>query len=274
MTWMPWLGRKKSGLVKKPSVHRSEWELPQEEWQPRPVPVLQPSSRGQLADETEDESSSESENDSEIAPPSANLALTVSPTILANYRINLRAMIASSLQPPFSPPPFVNLDGLPIFPRSCNIRSSLYTQESIETRMHKTRILHRLDHQQIPRAQELSIISFGMRPTPTSNRPSLQLDEEVVPSTFQIRTYSQGLQRWALRPCFEDRVVVWFPEEGTENVMCTRVTGTSLGVAALEISEALDMLAGTIAEDSDVESPSTNSNNSLAFPAGGLPFTT
>ena len=52
----------------------------------------------------------------------------------------------------------------------------------------------------------------------------------------------------------------------------TRVTGTKFGVAALEISEALDVLAGAIAEDSDLESPSVNHNSSIHIPAGKFHF--
>jgi hypothetical protein len=67
-------------------------------------------------------------------------------------------------------------------------------------------------------------------------------------------------------------MAVWTPEKGTENILCTRVTGTKFGVAALEISEALDVLAGAIAEDSDLESPSVNHNSSIHIPAGKFHF--
>jgi hypothetical protein len=51
------------------------------------------------------------------------------------------------------------------------------------------------------------------------------------------------------------------------------VVGTRFGVAALEISEAVDVLAGTIAEESVLESPSTNSNSSLQPPGESLSLT-
>ena len=264
--WLPWLGRKKSGIVKKPDVHQEQWQPPQSHHPPlvlRPLP--------QPADETDDESSSDSEDESEGASASADLpTVTITPLTLAKCRANLRALIANSLQPPFSPPPVLHVPGQPIFPRSCNPRRSLYKQETLETRMHRNQILRRLDRQRLTRTQELSISSFGMLPTLTIKRPSLQLDDEAVSDSFQIRTYSQGLQRWALRPCFEDRVAVYTAEPGTGNVLCTRVAGPSFGVAALEISEALDVLAGAIVEESDLESPSINNNSSLHIPAGEI----
>jgi len=259
VAWVPWLGRKKSNIAKKLNIHREEWDLPRQERQSRPPPTLRIPPGYQLTDETEDESSESEEDDSEDASALSTTVLNVSPLTLAKCHNNLQAMIANSLQPPFSPPPLLHVSGQPIFPRSCNPRRSLYVQETMESRMHKARILRRIDHQQITQGQNLSIISFGMRPPPTK-RPSLQLDDETVSPTFLVRTYSQGLQRWAMRPCFEDRMAVWTLEERTGKVMHTRVTGTSFGVATLEISEAVDVLAGAISEESDLEPPSTKPN--------------
>ena len=266
VAWVPWLGRKKSDIAKKLSIHREEWDLPRPGRESRPPPVLRVPPGDQLTDETEDESSSESEEDeSEDAAAFANTPLAITPLALAKCYTNLRAMIANSLQPPFSPPPLLYIPGQPIFPRSCNPRRSLYVQETMESQMHKARILRRLDHQEITQGQELSITSFGMRPPPTK-RPTLQLDDEAVSATFVVGTYSQGLQRWALRPCFEDRVAVWTLEERTGHVLHTRVAGTSFGVAALEISEAVDVLAGAMSEESGLEPPSTKPNSSLSLP--------
>lgn len=263
VAWIPWLGRKKSN-VSPNSVPREQWE---QDWRSHPPQVSQPP-QGQIPDETEDESSSESDDESEIVSAPADLpALTITPSMLAKSRSNLRALIASSLQPPLSPAPFLYVPGQPIFPRSCNRHRALYTQETMETCMHRNQILQQLDQQQVTRAQELSIISFAVLPTLTIKRPSLQLDDNALSENFQIRTYCQGLQRWALRPCFEDRVDVWTLEEGTGHLLRKQVTGPNLGVAALEISEALDVLAGAIAEESDLESPSTHSNIALHIPS-------
>jgi len=261
---MSWLGRKKSDIAKQPVVRREQWD---QDWPPHPPTVSRTTSQGDPTDETEDESSSESEVESEIT--SADMpAFAITPSTLAQSSTNLRAMIANSLQPPFSPAPVLYVPGQPIFPRSCNSRRSLYTQETMETRMHRVKILQQLNRQQFTRPQELSIISFAALPALTIKRPSLQLDDEALPAKFQIRTYSEGLQSWALRPCFEDRVDVWAPEEGTGNVLRTRVIGPNFGVAALEISTALDVLAGAIAEESDLDSPYVHSNSSQYIPSG------
>jgi len=169
------------------------------------------------------------------------------------------------LQPPFSPPPLLFVPGQPVFPRSCNFRRSLYTQESMESRLHRARILRCLDSQDITRAQERSIVSLGTRTAVMTKRPSLCLDDDAVPDTFQSRTFSQGLQRWAMRPCFEDRMEVWALEEG--NLLCTRVAGPGFGVAAIEISEHIDVLAGAICEESDLDLPPSNSSDSMNIPA-------
>lgn len=102
-----------------------------------------------------------------------------------------------------------------------------------------------------------------MRSVTGTKHLSLLLDDQAVPKGHEVRTYSQGLQKWALRPCFEDRFDVWIPEDGTGNIMRTHVTGTDFGVAALEISESLDILAGATFEESDLEPPSSNSSSSL-----------
>ncbi|KAI6047399.1 hypothetical protein EDC04DRAFT_2950624 [Pisolithus marmoratus] len=51
----------------------------------------------------------------------------------------------------------------------------------------------------------------------------------------------------SLAPYYEERVYVWTREERGE-IVCSRVTGPQLGVAALEYSEVLDILAGPLSE--------------------------
>lgn len=56
------------------------------------------------------------------------------------------------------------------------------------------------------------------------------------------------------------------PDEGTGTISRTRVTGSSFGVAALEISEALDILAGAIVDEADLEIPTSHSSSSVNLP--------
>jgi hypothetical protein len=44
------------------------------------------------------------------------------------------------------------------------------------------------------------------------------------------------------RPCFEERIAVWLPLDGV--VTCQPVVGSSLAVAELEYSAALDAMIG------------------------------
>lgn len=253
--WMSWIGggKKSSDTAKKPKLEK-QWSVPsREEWRSRPVPPLRQPPRG-LIDESEDDStSSESEEESDaLSVPDRRVTITSS--TITTARNNLCAMIENSQQPPFSPPPLLHVERQPSYPRSSNSRRSLYKHDTMETLMHKARILRRLSHQDLTRPEELSIVSLGLSKTLPAKRPSLVLDDQAVPRTHRVRKYSQGLQTWALRPCFEDRMDVWMPEgartaPGSQTVLRTRVTGTNFGVAALEISEFTDLLAGAAAID-------------------------
>lgn len=271
LPWKSWVGGKKSSsTAKRPAATSQQWAAPQA-WRSLPPTVLQqPPSCRLSADDTEDETSSESEDESDAAS-SFDMVVTRTPAVTRrtshNSLTNFRIVTENGLRPPFSPPPLLFVPGQPVFPRSSNLHHALYQQETLESRMHRTRILRCVDSQQVTRAQELSIISFGTQAAALTKRPSLQLNEEAVPNTFQSRTFSQGLQKWALRPCFEDRMDVWVPGEG--DLLCTRVTGSSVGVAALEISEHLDVLAGATCDDVELEPPS-NSSALMSIPSRKL----
>lgn len=278
ISWRSWIGGPKKGVdnSKKPKVEQ-QWSVPShEEWlSSHPVPTLRQPPRGVLPDESEDDSSSsESEEEEEESDVGSvpDRRITINSSTIATARNNLRTMIENGQQPPFSPSPLLHVEGQPSYPRSSNSRRSLYKHDSLETLMHKARILRRLSRQDLTRPEELSIVSLGFSKTPPASRPSLVLDDQAVHRAHHVRKYSQGLQTWALRPCFEDRMDVWLPEEGghtappgTQSVLRTRVTGTNFGVAALEISEFTDLLAGAAAiDDSDyAEAPlplSANAN--------------
>jgi hypothetical protein len=59
-----------------------------------------------------------------------------------------------------------------------------------------------------------------------------------------VRSSSNGLKRWIARPYFEQRYLVSVPDEaGT--VVWTTIKGSGFGVWALEVSETLELLAGS-----------------------------
>ncbi|KAF8351377.1 hypothetical protein F5887DRAFT_1069095 [Amanita rubescens] len=78
-------------------------------------------------------------------------------------------------------------------------------------------------------------------PIPIDPLASLPAHVTVRPSELQITAFSVGIRRWIKRGCFEDKYSEYLPSEG--GVQAQRITGSSLGVAALEYSEILDILA-------------------------------
>ncbi|KAF7977444.1 hypothetical protein HWV62_3611 [Athelia sp. TMB] len=267
-SWTSWLTPKKVAAAAKTDGRDGEWDTPRQAWKSRPPPVLiPPPLRSQTIDETDDDSSSSDDDDSEIVSIASPLATTFSSQspLLSNSNSNVRARLESGIHSTFSPPPLLHLPGQAIFPRSINKHSSLLLQDSLESRMHKTRLLRRAQGLQLARSEELELLPFHTARL-TSPQPSCQLDDQAPWSMFQVRTYSRGLQQWALRPCFEDRLDVWTSDSGTGVVSRGLVSGTALGVAALEISEALDALAGAIVDEADLDCTDPDSRNALSLP--------
>ncbi|KAH9844281.1 uncharacterized protein C8Q71DRAFT_852780 [Rhodofomes roseus] len=160
-----------------------------------------------------------------------------------------RALANNGLSHPFSPPPLLHIANSPLFPRSCNTHSqvsSLMTG-SLRTQLFQNRVLARLSHPS--RADEQTLQRFAGKYQPQPKGPHLHLDDNAVSGRVCAR--SEGLRRWVDRPCFEDRLAVYRPAEqgeecepDMEGIVCVPVSGTILGVAALEFSEHLENLAG------------------------------
>ncbi|KAI0661007.1 hypothetical protein C8Q70DRAFT_1052829 [Cubamyces menziesii] len=166
----------------------------------------------------------------------------------------LLALTSNNLRPPFAPPPLLHEPGCPLFPRSCNPRRTLPYADSMESTMHRKRLERHLQRGDLSPSERRSIASFAGRRTALKERLSLQLDDNAV-EYKHIRPYSSGLKRWADRPCFEDRVQVLLAENlplgSTDEPRWTRVAPAqeSFGVAALEYSVALELLAGLYEDD-------------------------
>ncbi|EED84681.1 predicted protein [Postia placenta Mad-698-R] len=173
-----------------------------------------------------------------------------------------RALAQNALLPPFAPPPTLHVPDAPLFPRSCNLHSVLqsaprYDGDALLPRLFHERILHHLG---VPGADTRALAPFARRgKAPAARGPTLVLDDTAVPQQFArgVRRYSEGLLRWIERPCFEDRFAVYLPrdaaeqEHGEDAVVCVRVSGTGLGVAELEYSEAVEALAGVFADEDE-----------------------
>ncbi|TFY55322.1 hypothetical protein EVJ58_g8318 [Rhodofomes roseus] len=160
-----------------------------------------------------------------------------------------KALANNGLSHPFSPPPLLHIANSPLFPRSCNTHSqvSSLVTGSLRTQLFQKRVMARLSHPS--RADEQTLQRFAGKYQPQPKGPHLHLDDNAVSGRVCAR--SEGLRRWVDRPCFEDRLAVYRPAEqgeecepDMEGIVCVPVSGTILGVAALEFSEHLENLAG------------------------------
>lgn len=156
-----------------------------------------------------------------------------------------RAIATNALGPPFCPPPLLIVPNAPLFPRSCNSSSRVAQRaDSLLCRLHQTRLLRRLRAVQAER----SLAAFANRQIAPTKHMSLVMDDNAVGRGHHVAPSSPGLRRWAERPCFEDRVLVYLPPVNRSGELrCERVYATA-AVEALGYSEALEALAGLTEE--------------------------
>ncbi|KAJ7904603.1 hypothetical protein B0H14DRAFT_2663619 [Mycena olivaceomarginata] len=275
-----WLS-KKSGTIKRgrPVDHNTPLEQlyvvePVSDWRPtQPAPILHapPTPKSQPKppvldvdiDSDEDASASGSDDDDESVPRLAPaLHPPITPTSVAQSRKNLETLIHNSLVPPLAlSTPFSHIAGTPMYPRSSNPPHSLPARPTMQTAMHRSLLLRRLQQPGVSAlsvAQQLdrSILPFASRKSPTPvDPPSLPwFNDRVLPAAMRLSPSSPGLRRWMARPCFEERIAVWVPLNGV--VTCQPVTGSSCAVAELEYSAALDAMIGFPLPPVEEEAPS------------------
>ncbi|KAH9853498.1 hypothetical protein C2E23DRAFT_728639 [Lenzites betulinus] len=207
-----------------------------------PRPRAAPSRQSTL--DTEDDSSEESSTALDLSrPPERSTPLAAPDFVLA--------LTSSRLHPPFAPPPLLHVPGKPSFPRSSNARRALPYADSLESSMHRARLQRRLQRGDLSPAEKRSIAPFAGRRSAPTEPLSLQLDDNAV-DPRHIKPFSAGLRKWADRPCFEDRLQVLLAEDvpvGSTPVWARVPPATGFGVAALEYSVALELLAGLYEED-------------------------
>lgn len=218
------------------------------------LPVLPPLRLSQ--DDTEDDDSdlesSESEPSQLQPPPIPRPSLLHShPLQLLSPVAYFHALTTSALQPPFSPPPLLDLPNLPLFPRSSNPTRSLVHNESLLSSMFKQRLSRRTLPPVSPDAQ-IALSPLGPHKPAPHPRPSLFLDDTALKDYSTVNVPSQGLKLWLNRPCFEDRLDVFLPDDPTGFVIQMPVSASTLGVAALEFTEPLELLAGLYDPQEDV----------------------
>jgi hypothetical protein len=116
--------------------------------------------------------------------------------------------------------------------------------------MHKAALLRKLES--LTSAEERSIAPLGAQPVIlVKEAQARNFDIDTWPKPQLIRESSGGLGNWVARPCFEDRVVVWTRQERSGQIVSSDVAGSQFGVAALEFSESLQILAGWLPDAED-----------------------
>lgn len=225
-SWSSWIASKKQ-------VRREAWSscVP-------PNTALSPPNVD-LANETADARSSPSDEGSDHSESQWSQT--------ARARANTRIILLNSLVHHSDSPPLLEAPEFVAFPRSCNPYRRLRRKETLESRVHKNALLSRLDKLSPP---ELSSIAAWSTGTVAAKKPSRDPLLDFFPATGAIARHSEGLRAWVSRPYYEERVYVW-ARDGKGDVACSRVAGPQLGVAALEYSNVLDVLAGTLPEPPD-----------------------
>ncbi|KAF9780121.1 hypothetical protein BJ322DRAFT_1112797 [Thelephora terrestris] len=233
-------------------------------WDPRQnsfqsLPAIPTVTKSLDSEELDDGSSTTSSSPS-VSPP-----LSVSPLK------SLHSFTTNALAPAFSAPPLLYLPNVPLFPRSANLVSSLHHQETVASMFLRTRMLRRLERRDLTVSDERSIASFtSNRSLPATSQPPVsRLDDGPVCDLKRVSNISQGLKRWISRPCFEDRMSVYIPGPSgrSDDVILHHVSGGAFGVAALEVSQSIEVLAGyNVAEQSETPwLPTLSSSSTTDF---------
>ncbi|EEB90022.1 hypothetical protein MPER_11826 [Moniliophthora perniciosa FA553] len=166
-SWIPFLGKRPSSIkpVNKPPPEE-DWTLQTALPKPRqPSAGKIPSLGG--AFESESEESEDEDEDGEYEEEGHTLSQLTANPVLRSREV-LRAMTLNSLQHQLSLPPFVERPGLPLYPRSCNSSRVLQKRTTLETSIHKRRLLRRLrDDVVLTRQDETSILPFHTKRIPT-----------------------------------------------------------------------------------------------------------
>jgi hypothetical protein len=253
--WIPWLTPKKLDMqvpLQRPS---SFWS---DSLSPSPIPSLTappiPSSgiSGQPTesdDEDTSEESSSSESEASLSPPTPARSDLVNPRLPSIDFV--KALTTNNVPPSFSSPPLLHYPNAPAFPRSSNRSRSLPFRATMESTMHRNRLLHYLQRGHLTATDRRSLEAIGPRTSSAARRKALVQPEEGERYDLKhLRFSSPGLKQWIARPYFEERFAAWVPDEaGT--VVQTTVKGSGFGVWALEVSDAIELMA----ELTDVEDP-------------------
>ena len=163
---------------------------------------------------------------------------------------NLQALTIDALVPPTCAPPLVQTSSSVPFPRSSNRVQTVATSQrqysALHTEILRKRLLRRIERRALTETEQESIRVLAKRaPRPrNADQRKLPAAEETYEDSKSVGGgWSKGMKRWAMRPCFEERVVVWIAQP-TGVTVCTVQRDSRCSVAALEFSEGAEALAG------------------------------
>ncbi|CAG8674276.1 17585_t:CDS:2, partial [Acaulospora colombiana] len=179
---------------------------------------------------------------------------------LPRSHTNLHALTLASLAFPPSPHPLLYNPSMPAFPRSSNPSSKLPRLPTFRAHLAKTRILDRLEAQDLTPSENESIIPFGRRDDPsqkepnTSNSTSEGEGEEGKRTINDNPGSSVGLEAWTRRLPFSERIRVWkndtsyngFGNSG-DDLKYEPLTPSRPFRTELQISGGIKALAGLVA---------------------------
>jgi len=239
-SWKSWLGGKNPAISDHPEGHHSPpWKSSQN------ASLHPPKSGSNETDDTSSQSYDPHGNPDDIHTP------LYSPQQMASARANARTMIMNSLvHQSISAPLFRSSDAIS-FPRSCHGSRRLCRRETLESELHKKSLLAHLDR--LSPSAESSIVPLASKQISSKPQTLRNFQDDVFPPANSVTFHCSGVENWVSRPCFEDRLQLW-TRSGSGEIIRTRIPGSHLGVAALEFSESLELLAGTLPEsDENVE---------------------
>ncbi|KAF8621657.1 hypothetical protein AX15_007671 [Amanita polypyramis BW_CC] len=217
---------------------------------PDPPPISHPSSvstssrwtsKGETGVGIEDGISTRSENETSTGTYDQPHSITVHRPLHVSPRQNVRALIENKRLPIPLSYPFASPSIGPIYPRSCNRTAELPRKRSMRYIMFQKRLSQRVDETPSNPVSFRSLVT-NRRSMTVDVPASLPSDVTTWPSkTHQFTSFSLGVRRWISRPCFEDTHIEYLSSE--EGFVTRRISGTSLGVAAIDYSDILDILA-------------------------------
>ncbi|EIW82116.1 hypothetical protein CONPUDRAFT_164761 [Coniophora puteana RWD-64-598 SS2] len=187
-------------------------------------------------------------------------------------RENLRVMTVNKLRPVVSVPPLIQAvdSGIVTYPRSCRLWGEAPKVETLRMSMLRKKLADRLASVHLSPADASLIVTLANR---TSNSvkpigsPLPNPSDISYPAPKSIAHSSQGLHRWIDRPCYEERVLLYLPDNASGGLTAHRVPGSHLGVPELDFSDSLQLLAGVTYDNPQPDQPTPPSQQPPHVPS-------